>query len=305
MICVFHGEGYLKSIRSPILLGLMSLRQQRKRGHNFQSVEAVSRFQANPSVSPMMAYRQQQPFNEQHFSQRNTSPRRVPNLMDRLPQGPPLYFAPSQPSREEQLVRSMISARIRAAQQAQELQTLLQARRAAAAAAAVSPMAPQRHSFRDNSPTQGLALLRSVSMSIEPESPAPRSMPPAPFPADFPRSLPLVSPQQASEAPARLYIDETREWDVLCGRGGRSNHHSGNKRYRHVVSEMKAMYRTTDAKNLKTDLSRAIVEHVCNYGGRFIKKDEKVGRYYVLTKAEARKKTSQALRETKELKWTL
>lgn len=67
---------------------------------------------------------------------------------------------------------------------------------------------------------------------------------------------------------------------------------------------MKAMYRTTEAKAVKTDLSRAIVDHVCNYGGRFIKRDEKTGRYHMLSKAEARKKTSQALRETKVLKWT-
>jgi hypothetical protein len=71
-----------------------------------------------------------------------------------------------------------------------------------------------------------------------------------------------------------------------------------------VVSEMKASYRVTEAKARKTDLSRAIVDHVCQYGGRFLKKDAS-NRYYVLTKAEARKKTSQALRETKELKWTL
>jgi hypothetical protein len=67
---------------------------------------------------------------------------------------------------------------------------------------------------------------------------------------------------------------------------------------------MKASYRTTEAKARKTDLSLAIVEHVCQYGGRFLKKDSATNRYYVLTKAEARKKTSQALRETKELKWT-
>jgi len=114
----------------------------------------------------------------------------------------------------------------------------------------------------------------------------------------------LCQREVCGDGEVRLYINEILEWDVLCGRGGRSNHHPGNKRYRHVVSEMKQMYRTTEAKNMKTDLSRAIVEHVCNYGGRFIKKD-KTGRYYVLTKAEARKKTSQALRETKQLKWTL
>jgi len=87
--------------------------------------------------------------------------------------------------------------------------------------------------------------------------------------------------------------------------GGKSNHHVGNKRYRQVVSEMKNMYRSTEAKAIKTDLSRAIVDHVCSYGGRFVKKEESSGRHYLLTKDEARKKTSQALRETKSLKWTM
>jgi hypothetical protein len=102
-----------------------------------------------------------------------------------------------------------------------------------------------------------------------------------------------------------LFVDSILEADVLCGRGGLSNHHPGNKRFRRVVSEMKRTYRSTETKNNKTSLSRAIVDHVCNYGGRFIKKDAKSGRYHVLTKADARKKTSQALRETKELKWTI
>lgn len=110
--------------------------------------------------------------------------------------------------------------------------------------------------------------------------------------------------QPAKKLP-RLYVEDVREWDVLCGRGGRSNHHAGNKRYRNVVREMKAMYKTVEEKTAKTDTSRAIVEHVCNYGGRFLKKDEIAGRWYVLTKAEARRKTAQALRESKEPKWTV
>eukprot|EP00540_Astrosyne_radiata_P001467 CAMPEP_0116848000 /NCGR_PEP_ID=MMETSP0418-20121206/14745_1 /TAXON_ID=1158023 /ORGANISM="Astrosyne radiata, Strain 13vi08-1A" /LENGTH=313 /DNA_ID=CAMNT_0004479505 /DNA_START=128 /DNA_END=1069 /DNA_ORIENTATION=+ len=97
---------------------------------------------------------------------------------------------------------------------------------------------------------------------------------------------------------------EIREWDVLCGRGGKSNHHPGNKRYRQVVGEMKSKYRAASAKTNKTALSRAIVDYVEGYGGRFLKKDPKTGTYFVLTKSEARKKTSQALRETKEIKWT-
>ena len=102
----------------------------------------------------------------------------------------------------------------------------------------------------------------------------------------------------------RVYVETIRDTDVLCGRGGRSNHHPGNKRYRFVISEMRQAYKTTVGKSNKTDLSRAIVDHVCSYGGRFLKREESTGRYYVLTRGESRKKTSQALRETKVLKWT-
>ena len=102
----------------------------------------------------------------------------------------------------------------------------------------------------------------------------------------------------------RIYIDSLCAYDVLCGRGGRSNNHTGNKRYRQVVGNIKFMYQQCPAKTIKTDLSKAIVEHCCSYGARFVKKDEVVGKYYVLGKAEARKKASQALRELKALKWS-
>jgi hypothetical protein len=101
----------------------------------------------------------------------------------------------------------------------------------------------------------------------------------------------------------RTYIDEIDSNDILCGRGGRSNHHRGNKRYRQVVGKMKYMYQQCPAKTLKTDLSRTIVEHCYSYGARFVKFDNACSKYYVLTKNEARKKTSQALRESKAIKW--
>jgi hypothetical protein len=103
----------------------------------------------------------------------------------------------------------------------------------------------------------------------------------------------------------RPYIEDgIKEEDILCGRGGRSNNHPGNKRYRRVVNEFRILYQKSQAKTIKTDLSRTIVEHCCSYGARFLKTDGISGRYYILTKIEARKKTSQALRETKDLKWT-
>jgi len=93
-------------------------------------------------------------------------------------------------------------------------------------------------------------------------------------------------------------VDDPTDCDILCGRGGRSNHHPGNIRYRQVVGEMKASYKTIGTKAAKTGLSSAIVDHVYAYGGRFLKKiDKKSGKYQVLSVIEARKKTSQALRE--------
>merc|ERR1712183_201870 len=93
----------------------------------------------------------------------------------------------------------------------------------------------------------------------------------------------------------KLYItDETpRRLDILCGRGGKSNHHPGNKRFRQLIRNMKSMYKDTETKTMKTDLSRKIVEYVCTHGGRFLKKDAKSNRYYLLSKEDARKKTSQ------------
>lgn len=98
--------------------------------------------------------------------------------------------------------------------------------------------------------------------------------------------------------------EDIGDWDVLCGRGGESNNHVGNKRYRKVVDERKAEYRKINSKQrkLKTVFVRDIVSHINKCGGRFIDVDSK-GKYYVVTMEKARKKTSQALRETKELKW--
>jgi hypothetical protein len=95
------------------------------------------------------------------------------------------------------------------------------------------------------------------------------------------------------------------DWDVLCGRGGESNNFVGNKKYRKIVNERKEAYRSIPLKQrkAKTAFVRSIVQHVNNCGGRFIDLDESTGRYYVVTMEKARKKTSQALRETKELKW--
>lgn len=97
------------------------------------------------------------------------------------------------------------------------------------------------------------------------------------------------------DGPARVF-SEPRKDDVLCGRGGRSNHHAGNKRYRGEVKNLKVWYKSS-AKTQKTDLSQCLVNYVQSYGGRFLKQDKTTKKWYVVTNNEARKKASQALRE--------
>jgi len=89
--------------------------------------------------------------------------------------------------------------------------------------------------------------------------------------------------------------------DILSGRGGKSNHHIGNKRFRHLVTEMKTMYRNTGQRTDKTALSRGIIAYVHSYGGRFLIQDRTGNdrQWRVMTTIEARRKT---LRETKVLK---
>lgn len=102
----------------------------------------------------------------------------------------------------------------------------------------------------------------------------------------------------------REYVEELQDLDILSERGGLGNHHYGNQRYRKLIEGLKSHYESLDEKTAKTALARKIVAYIKSYGGRFLKKDEATGQRYVMTDQEARKKTSQALREKKVLKWT-
>jgi hypothetical protein len=151
--------------------------------------------------------------------------------------------------------------------------------------------------LKKDSSVSGLKLLQSAvgAMSVKAVT----------APTKKSKKIPTWSSSSSSGHKEVVIVDEATDFDVLCGRGGRTNHHPGNKRYRQVVSDMKAGYKTIGSKAEKTGLSRAIVDHVYNYGGRFLKLDRKTGKYQVLSVIEGRKKTSQALREAKDIKWTV
>jgi len=92
----------------------------------------------------------------------------------------------------------------------------------------------------------------------------------------------------------KVYV-EPNQSDVLLGRGGRSNHHPGNKRYREEVKNLQRWYNDTADKTQKTDLSQTLVDFVHSCNGRFLEKD--ANGWYIVANIVARRKASQALRE--------
>lgn len=90
--------------------------------------------------------------------------------------------------------------------------------------------------------------------------------------------------------------------DILCGRGGLTNHHKGNKRFRDIVALHRPDY-VRAPKIQKPSVARVIVRAIRNGDppGRFLRKDKKTGFWIDIGDKRAAEKTSQALREkTKE-----
>lgn len=90
--------------------------------------------------------------------------------------------------------------------------------------------------------------------------------------------------------------DNARANDVLFGRGGATNNHSGNKKFRTVVAEHQPEYLGARKRD-KAAIARRIVRIVRSRGGRFLRRDEGTGTWTEVGDKKATEKTSQALRE--------
>jgi len=99
--------------------------------------------------------------------------------------------------------------------------------------------------------------------------------------------------------------------DVLCGRGGETNHWTGNIQYRSLVKAYQKLY-VDSTRRVKPKIAQCIVYSVRQSGGRFLKRLENPDKAGIVNKeglpssggcwvdvgnVKAREKTSQALRE--------
>lgn len=107
-------------------------------------------------------------------------------------------------------------------------------------------------------------------------------------PTEF-RRLPQVYPSARGQS-------TYNENDVLCGRGGGTNMHPGNRYFRELVDEHRRTY-LKSRKNDKPSISQAIVEAVRLKGGKFLKKCDETDLWFEIGNESAHEKTSQALRQ--------
>jgi hypothetical protein len=88
------------------------------------------------------------------------------------------------------------------------------------------------------------------------------------------------------------------ELDVVGGRGGVSIHHNGNRRYWSKVLGLRPSYRACGENNQeKIRIAQSIVDYIESSDGRFLEREKKTRRFFVLPKTVALEKVKQALRD--------
>jgi hypothetical protein len=84
--------------------------------------------------------------------------------------------------------------------------------------------------------------------------------------------------------------------DVLLGRGGATNNHAGNHRFRQCVAARQAEYLNC-RKHEKVNIAKSIVAEIQSRGGRFLRCGTIKDHWDEVSDKRAQEKTSQALRE--------
>uniref|UniRef100_A0A7S2KQV1 DUF6824 domain-containing protein n=1 Tax=Leptocylindrus danicus TaxID=163516 RepID=A0A7S2KQV1_9STRA len=108
----------------------------------------------------------------------------------------------------------------------------------------------------------------------------------------------IIRRSQQGSQPTLTNVTKPFPNDVLCGRGGGSQNHIGNKEYRSVIAMNKRRYIEASRRH-KSLLVESIVKAVRlqNPPGRFLEKDSKTGMWNDIGDKRAFAKTCQAIRE--------
>ena len=96
-------------------------------------------------------------------------------------------------------------------------------------------------------------------------------------------------------------MSEINANDVLCGRGGATNQHMGNKLFRKVVEGFQEEYLQARKRD-KVLIAEQVLERVKETGGRFLKRDTSSGLWLEVPHKRALLKASQALRENLDVR---
>jgi len=107
---------------------------------------------------------------------------------------------------------------------------------------------------------------------------------------------PKRAPRRTTLKRAERQVYKPTKEDILCGRGGMTNKHPGNIRFRELVASAKKEYSLLgNTRKEKKQFSEGILRVIEDYGGRFLQK--KGENWIIVREAAARTKCSQALRE--------
>jgi hypothetical protein len=161
----------------------------------------------------------------------------------------------------------------------------------------------------DDFPSTSLSELISISMPSAPAVPQPTAKKPTVKKASAaetkhflkanknkttvpPRTRRRVIPTHKDYIPEQ----EPTPFDVVSGRGGRSNHHAGNRHYWMQVLGFRQAYKVCDIDVKKAEIAQAIVDSIHVLPGRFLQTDESK-RWFVVPDRVALDKVKQALRD--------
>ena len=108
-----------------------------------------------------------------------------------------------------------------------------------------------------------------------------------------PRALPMRKGKVNKATSAGTGIEAPGKLDILKGRGGLTNHHPGNVKFRNEARKLRSEYKHADTtRHQKYLFSLDLVNKVKAYGGRFLEKG-KDDLWYEMDEKAARKKASQ------------